>query len=355
MTVRHFLDGGGDVAARILTHDWAASPLGPIDNWPSPLKIAVSMLINSRFPKCLVWGPELTTIYNDAFRPILGAKPEALGRSFRDIWSEAWSEIGPIAERAFAGEATFIENFPLTVERNGYPEEAWFTFCYSPVRDESGAVVGIIDTVMETTQTVQAQKNARMVNAELAHRIKNTLAVISAIVNQSFRSASSLDEAHDTLSSRIDALGQAHAILTQSSWSVAPIRAVIEGALSPHRNDLGRIAIKGPPIELSAKQSLSLALGINELATNAVKYGCLHHPNGALSVTWSIENAGFRLVWRESGVPSVREPTASGFGTTLTKRTIEDQFGGAIQYDWRKDGPTVTIDAPLKAIVGDHA
>jgi PAS domain S-box-containing protein len=115
------------------------------------------MVLGSKFPACIVWGSDLITIYNDAFRPILGAKPEALGRPFNEVWSEAWDEIAPIADRAFAGEATFIEHFPLVVERNGYPEETYFTFCYSPIRDETGGVVGFIDTVIETTSEVKTR------------------------------------------------------------------------------------------------------------------------------------------------------------------------------------------------------
>src|SRR5690606_32773955 len=114
--------------------------LGPLEGWPSALKIALGMALNSKFPKCILWGPQLITLHNDAFRPILGAKPPALGQPFSEVWSEAWHEIGPIAERAYAGEATFIENFPLEIERHGYPEQCYFTFCYSPIRDENGIV-----------------------------------------------------------------------------------------------------------------------------------------------------------------------------------------------------------------------
>ena len=153
-----FLTGGGAMGALIRTHDWAVTPLGPIEGWPQSLRSAVGTVLASHFPGCIVWGPSLVTIYNDAFRPILGAKPEALGRPFSEIWSEAWETIGPIAERAFAGEATFIEDFPLTVERNGYPEEASFTFCYSPIRDEAGRVAGFLDTVVETTGKVLAER-----------------------------------------------------------------------------------------------------------------------------------------------------------------------------------------------------
>ncbi|MCW2245959.1 signal transduction histidine kinase [Azospirillum fermentarium] len=167
-----FAHGGGVMGQRLRTHDWNATPLGHPSGWPASLRTAVGMVLNSRFPSAVVWGPGLTTIHNDAFTPILGAKPPALGRSFRDIWSEAWDVIGPIAERAFQGEATFIEDFPLVVERNGYAEHAYFTFCYSPVRDESGAVAGMIDTVVETTATVRARNDLAAMNTRLEAQVE---------------------------------------------------------------------------------------------------------------------------------------------------------------------------------------
>jgi hypothetical protein len=89
-----FLAGGGAIGARVRAHDWAATPLGPLEAWPHPLRTAVGMVLASKFPACLVWGPGLTTIHNDAFRPILGAKPEALGRPFSEVWSEACTRSG---------------------------------------------------------------------------------------------------------------------------------------------------------------------------------------------------------------------------------------------------------------------
>jgi PAS domain S-box-containing protein len=156
-----FLAGGGEMGAMMRRHDWAATPLGSPERWPASLRTAVSMVIGSQFPACLVWGPELVTIYNDAFRSILAGKPEALGRPFSEVWSEAWDKLGHFAEAALAGEAVFIENFPLVVERNGYPEQAYFTFCYSPVRDETGRIAGFLDTVIETTGQVRAEQAFR--------------------------------------------------------------------------------------------------------------------------------------------------------------------------------------------------
>lgn len=182
-----FLAGGGAMGMRIGAHDWAATPLGPIGSWPQSLRTAVNMVLGSRFPACIVWGPGLVSIYNDAFQPILGTKPEALGRPFNEVWSEVWEEVGPVAERALAGEATFIEDLPLTVERNGYPEEAAFTFCYSPVRDEAGRVAGFLDTVIETTSTVLTKRRqAFLLHLEerlrgLTDARETTLAAVEAL------------------------------------------------------------------------------------------------------------------------------------------------------------------------------
>ncbi len=337
-----FLDGGGAMAAAIRAHDWNSTPLGPIADWPAALKIAVGMMVNSRFPKCIVWGTDLITIHNDAFRPILGDKPCALGRSFRDVWSEVWDDIGPLIDNAFAGEAIFIEDFPLTIDRYGHPEETWFTFCYSPIRDETGRVLGVIDTVMEATGKMQAERNARLLNAELAHRMKNTLAMIAAIASQTFRSAETLEEAQSILSDRIATLGEAHSILTRSSWSSAPIRAVIDGALAPHRSDIGTIRIDGPPLQLTADQAMTLALAANELATNAVKYGALSVETGEVSVRWSAgrpeSEDAFRFEWTESGGPVVTKPRRQGFGSRLVERVMAQKFQGEVELDYRPEG-----------------
>lgn len=149
-----WLDGGGLMAERIRNHDWAATPLGPIDGWPDVLKTTVALCLASRFPQAILWGQHLITLHNDAFVQILGNKPQALGKPFGEVWQEAWSDIACLADRAMAGEAVYIEDFALTIERSGRPERAYFTFCYSPIRDQNGAVLGMLDTVTETTHNV---------------------------------------------------------------------------------------------------------------------------------------------------------------------------------------------------------
>ncbi|MDQ4136333.1 MAG: PAS domain S-box protein, partial [Pseudomonadota bacterium] len=143
-------------------HDWTGSPLGPLETWPQSLRTVVGLLLNSKFPMFLAWGPELAFLYNDGYAPILGAKhPDALGRPFQDIWFEIWDDIYPLVERALAGEATFHENLPLTMLRKGFEELTYFTFSYSPVRDEGGAVAGLFCACTETTGQVLAEEARR--------------------------------------------------------------------------------------------------------------------------------------------------------------------------------------------------
>ncbi|WP_323717946.1 sensor histidine kinase [Paracoccus aminovorans] len=327
----HFLDGGGEMAEVIRAHDWSSSEIGPPENWPSALKIALGMALNSKFPKSIVWGPGLVTFYNDAFRPILGDKGDVLGRSWADIWSDVWPQIGPIAERAYAGEATFIEDFPLVLDRYGYPEPCHFTFCYSPIRDESGVVRGMIDTVIETTGKVEMGRQLRLVNGELGHRIKNTLTVVSAIVNQTLQSHEG-DEAGDILRQRIGSLAQAQSLLTDSGVLDAEIGRVVQQALLPFRTGQGRFHIEGPPIRVSAKQALTLALAINELATNALKYGALSVPGGVVDINWTGGKPGsedpFRLVWTESGGPPPQPVDGKGFGSLIIEDVLAQDFMG---------------------------
>jgi len=153
------LADGGEMGERIRAFDWASTPLGAPTGWPQALKTAVGILLSSKFPMFLAWGPELRFLYNDAYIDVLGGKhPAALGHAFEDIWAEIWSDIHPLVERALAGEATYWENLPLTMTRKGYEEQTWFTFSYSPLRGDTGAAEGMFCACVETTDTVLAER-----------------------------------------------------------------------------------------------------------------------------------------------------------------------------------------------------
>ena len=153
-----FLAGGGEMGAAMRAFNWSATPLGPPAHWPQPLKTTVGIMLTSKFPMFLVWGPELTFLYNDGYIDVLGGKHPALGTPMAEVWAEIWSDIGPLAVRALAGEATYFENLPLTMMRRGYAEQTWFTFSYSPLADEAGTIQGMFCACVETTATVLADR-----------------------------------------------------------------------------------------------------------------------------------------------------------------------------------------------------
>lgn len=175
-----FLAEGGDAGALMRDHDWSASPLGLLRSWPQSLRSVVGLLLGSKFPMFVAWGPELSFLYNDAYAEILGAKhPSALGSRFQDIWPEIWNDISPIVSQALKGNSTYHENLPLTIYRRGHGEQAWFTFSYSPTRDESGKVAGMFCVVTETTSQVLANRRKDEFLAMLAHELRNPLAPIA--------------------------------------------------------------------------------------------------------------------------------------------------------------------------------
>jgi PAS domain S-box-containing protein len=157
-----FLKREGAVAELMREKDWSQSPLGPPQLWPSSLRLVVGMMLSSKFPMFVAWGAELGFLYNDAYAEILGHKhPAALGARFRDIWSEIWDDISPLIDAAMRGEATYHQDLPLLMRRHGVEEQTWFTFSYSPVHDERGAVAGMFCACTETTGRIQAERAVR--------------------------------------------------------------------------------------------------------------------------------------------------------------------------------------------------
>ncbi len=139
------------------------APLGPVESWPQGLRVAVGICLNSRFPMFVWWGPDLINFYNDAYVPILGKRhPDARGRPARSLGGETWDVSGPQVEAVMRrGEATRHERVPLRVERNGFPEQAWFTWSHSPIPDDAGGVGGVFCALTEETPSVRAEAAAR--------------------------------------------------------------------------------------------------------------------------------------------------------------------------------------------------
>jgi PAS domain-containing protein len=152
--------GDGEMARRIRSHDWDETPLGPIEQWPQSLKTAIDLLLASGHATQLAWGAERTVFYNDAYAPMLGRRhPSALGLPFHEAWPDTWEEIEPLVARVFDGETMLFEYMPLLMTRDGYPENTWWNLSYSPVRDESGAVAGLLNVTMDVTGRIRAERD----------------------------------------------------------------------------------------------------------------------------------------------------------------------------------------------------
>ena len=157
------LPGGGVMGQLIRETDWSATPLGPIADWPQSLRTAVGICTESRFPMAIWWGPDAIQLYNDGYMPVLGAKhPHSLGQSGMECWAEIWDVVGPLyAAGDGARRSTWADDLLLLMDRHGYLEETYFTFSYSPIRDESGGVGGQLITCAETTERVIGERRLR--------------------------------------------------------------------------------------------------------------------------------------------------------------------------------------------------
>lgn len=171
LSAEQFLLGGGEMGALIRSMDWSDNPLGPPEQWPQSLKTSVSLCLSSTFPILIAWGPETIQIYNDAYRPICGAMhPESMGMNFRVCWESALEVVGDKFTRGQQGEGTYIKDQQMFLFRYGYLEEAFMTFSFAPIRDESGGIGGIFHPITETTD--------KMLSARRTHLLRDLAALI---------------------------------------------------------------------------------------------------------------------------------------------------------------------------------
>lgn len=162
--------GGGEMGERIRTHDWTAAALGPLEHWPQSLRSAVDLVLGSPLPMVVLWGPDFIRLYNDAYRDLIGDKhPAGLGQGMQAVWPQLAEFLEPIYAAVRRGEARTLAGQKLTLDRYGRLEDAWFDLTYSPLRDESGSVAGILLTAFEVTEKVRGQ--AMLVERELRERM----------------------------------------------------------------------------------------------------------------------------------------------------------------------------------------
>jgi two-component sensor histidine kinase len=274
-------------------------------------------------------------------------------------WPDFWAGDGNIqateaVATAKAGRTARFQNAADTAK--GTPR--YWDVQVSPIMDDDGKpthLLSISRDITEEWKAARAQKESlerqKFLTEELTHRVKNTLTTVLAIARQTFKG-----EVHQApslaFSGRIQTLSEAYNILTEASWASGSIKRVVESALAPFRIGEGRFSVSGPDLEITPNQALTMALAINELATNAMKYGALSEVQGRVSVTWTIapDDTGslMRFEWRESDGPQVAAPARSGFGSRLIRTMLPGDFGGAVDLRYEPAGLVCVLTAPVK-------
>jgi two-component sensor histidine kinase/DNA-binding response OmpR family regulator len=195
-------------------------------------------------------------------------------------------------------------------------------------------------------------KLRKLILEELHHRIKNTLATVSAIASQSLRTATSIEHGQQAIEGRLVALGRAHDLLMQADWATASLAQMVRGATEPYDSKgAGRFTIEGPDIAITSGAVIALAMTFNELGTNTTKFGALSVPTGRVEISWEIDNPGqrLRLIWTEIGGPAVEEPVRRSFGTRMMG-SLGQQLNGRVQLAYEPSGFVYILDVPLSSL-----
>jgi len=211
---------------------------------------------------------------------------------------------------------------------------------------------GTLFAVRLATQLARSRADRELLIEELNHRVKNTLATVQGLVASTLRSAVSITHAKEVMEARIVALGRAHDVLTHEHWESADLRELVLGIIQPYRTEhTSRINVGGPDLQMKPRAAVALAMILNELMTNAGKYGALSEPDGRVQLKWSMVDDSpprtLQMVWMEMGGPLVQSPIRRGFGSALIERSITRELGGTFEKNFDPAGLICTMMLPL--------
>jgi PAS domain S-box-containing protein len=227
----------------------------------------------------------------------------------------------------------------------------WFMLRAEMKMNSSDIPERVLGVVVDITERKKAEERQQLLINELNHRVKNTLATVQSIASQTMRNASTTAEAQAAFEGRLIALSRAHDVLTRESWVGASLYEVVVQAVEPYSNPAeDRLHVAGPHIRLLPRTALALAMALQELATNAAKYGALSNESGQIGIVWSVapgNPATLHLRWKEKGGPPVEPPTRRGFGSRLIEQSLARDLDGKVHVEFAAAGVVCTIDAPL--------
>ncbi|MCJ2184332.1 PAS domain-containing protein [Novosphingobium sp. 1949] len=287
-----------------------------------------------------------------AHRAVVGmavadALPEVVEQGFVAILDEVRRSGRPYFGRALEVHLAVDEAGPGEEPRL---ERRYVDLVYQPIL-EADAVTGIFVQGHDVTHGVEAQAHQDLLINELHHRVKNTLAIVQSLATQTFRGIDGAREARRAFDARLQALARAHDLLTERNWQETPLGAVIAQTVRAAAGDAAaRIAIDGPEVLLSPRLSVTMAMTLHELTTNAIKYGALANEDGRIAVAWSLSEEDepmLRATWCESGGPRVEAPAHRGFGMRLIELGIAAEPHGKVTLDFAPEGLAATLELRL--------
>ena len=232
--------------------------------------------------------------------------------------------------------------------------QGWLHSRAVPVFAGNGEIVEWFGTARDISERKRHEETQRLLVDELSHRVKNMLAIVQAIAQQTLRRAKDPAEFAASFGGRIQSLSSMHGLLSQSGWQHADLQEILRDQLAAH--ETSRVVSSGPPVRLEPQIALHVALMLHELGTNSVKYGALSKAEGKVNVNWAVNDGRLSLKWRERGGPPVKSPLKRGFGTNLIEQTAKSEGGGS-HVSVEADGLRWEITLPLntgKAIASEE-
>jgi two-component sensor histidine kinase len=309
------------------------------------------------------WHVRTDTFYSDArfaqmfsVDPDKGEKGAPLAEYLAGIHPEDAERITGAVNHALATGEKYIQEYRLR-QKDGIIR--WVEARGECLFDENNKPSRFVGVVVDITSQKEAQERQRLLAREANHRVKNLFAVFHGIISLSARSARTPQEMAQSLRGRLDALMRAKDLIrpgimgTEAFGERTTVDAVVRTVLQPYHDDTSRerIVIGGPDVPVGVNAVTSFALALHETATNAAKYGALSEPDGAIRIQWQAQGDHLHLEWDETGGPVIATPPQTqGFGTMVTERSVTDQLGGKIEYDWRRNGLKLRVTVPLNRL-----
>lgn len=318
----------------------------PLDD----VTLARLLIENGRGHGIMGFTPDgVLTAWSAGAETITGyTREEALGMNVSVLFTEA--------DRAAGMPQAEVE----TARRDGRAEDSrWHVRKDGALFWGNGVTVdldgrGLLAKIFrDETPAKKAEEQRILLLNELNHRVKNTLATVQSIAEQTLRSSGVDKDIRERLANRLIALSQAHNVLVDENWAGADLQTLICEVLAPHEGEPSPIRLQGPAVRLHPSQAVSISLVCHELATNAAKYGALSAPGGHVEVKWNLAHNGqgrrfLTLLWREAGGPVVAPPKREGFGARLIRQTFAREQGGRAQVEFSPEGACCSLFLPLK-------